>query len=98
MFQKGRERKQSEVQKLASAVTEMTKAITPQGQSSKEQSGTSSVNTSVGISPGKIANLRSTYLQQLRDLHSLLESGAITENEFQEQKSPILEQLRKFVP
>ena len=46
-----------------------------------------------GISPGKIANLRSNYLQQMRDLHLLFENGAITECEFQEQKLTILEQL-----
>jgi hypothetical protein len=35
----------------------------------------------------------------MRDLHSLFEkkSGAITDTEFQEQKLPILEQLKKFL-
>ena len=37
------------------------------------------VSSGSGISPGKIANLRSNYLQQMRDLHALFESGAITE-------------------
>ena len=50
------------------------------------------------ISPVKLVNLRSNYLQQMMELHSLFESGAISELEFREQKSPILEQLKKLVP
>ena len=68
---------------------------TPTGRASPDC--TTSTPTA-GISPGKVANLRSNYLQQMRDLHSLFESGAITESELQEQKVPILEQLKKFTP
>lgn len=92
MFTGGRE----QVQVLTSAVADMAKAIsTPH---STENVNIGPARTSVGISPGKIANLRSNYLQQLRDLHSLLESGAINDDEFQEQKAPILEQLKKLAP
>ena len=77
----------------------MAKAMsTSRGSSTEHADVRPVVQTPVGISPGKIANLRSNYLQQLRDLHSLLESGAINDKEFQEQKMPILEQLRKFAP
>jgi hypothetical protein len=55
-----------------------------------------SVTPSAGISPSKVANLRSNYLQQMRDLHSLYASGALTESEFLDQKMPILEQLKKL--
>ena len=90
----GPAKKPSPVQTLTSTITEMAKVIaTP--QQSREQASTSGP---VGISPGKMANLRSTYLQQLRDLHALLESGAIDEREFREQKDPILEQLKKYSP
>lgn len=51
---------------------------------------------SSGISPGKVVNLRSNYLQQMRDLHQLFECGALTEDEFKEQKEPILNQLKKL--
>ena len=46
--------------------------------------------------PGKIANLCTNYLQQMRDIHSLFESGALNEKEFQEQKQPVLQQLKKL--
>ena len=68
----------------------MAKAMsTSRGSSTEHADVRPVVQTPVGISPGKIANLRSNYLQQLRDLHSLLESGAINDKEFQEQKMPI---------
>lgn len=53
---------------------------------------------SASISPAKVANLRTSYLQQLRDLHQLFDCGAITESEFTDQKKPILEQLTKLKP
>lgn len=76
----------------------MAKAISTPRNASTEGTSVGSTQNSIGISPGKLANLRSNYLQQLRDLHSLLESGAINDREFQEQKTPILDQLRKFLP
>jgi len=47
------------------------------------------------VSPGKIVNLRASYLQQLKDLHSLCDCGALTELN---KKKPILEQLTKLKP
>ena len=85
---------------LTSDVAEMAKAISHQyssGQSSETVQSTRNTSGS-GISPAKLANLRSNYLQQMRDLHSLFESGAITEAEFLEQKAPILEQLKILKP
>ena len=79
------------------AVTEMAKAITP--NSSKPQSVEPATgSSSCSISPAKLATLRSNYLQQMRDLYSLFESGAINESEFLEQKAPILEQLKTLKP
>ena len=37
---------------------------------------------STGISTGKIANIQSNYLQQMRELHTLFECGALTQPEF----------------
>jgi hypothetical protein len=81
---------------LTAAVTQMARAITSSGSSVPMSSATASTpstgpTTTAGISPGKVANLRSNYLQQIRDLHSLFENGAITEREFQEQNLSILE-------
>lgn len=97
----GRTKKTSQVEVLSTAVTEMAKAMT--GVKSSSESVTQSPalltpTTQTGISPGKIATLRSNYLQQMRDLHLLYESGALTDKEFCEQKIPILEQLKKMTP
>ena len=78
---------------LTTAVAEMARAITQQmAPSPSTQSGA----PSAGVSPGKVTTLRSNYLQQMRDLHSLYASGALKENEFLDQKMPILEQLKKL--
>lgn len=99
MFVGGREKRPNQVQMLTSAVSEMARAMTAGGatpHSTPAPAGPST--TSEGISPGKVANLRSSYLQQMRELHSLFESGALTDYEFQEQQIPILEQLKKLSP
>ena len=79
---------------LTSAVTKMANVLT------LLECSTNSSTTSAGsgISPAKLAALHSNYLQPMRDLHLLFESGAISETEFIEQKTPILEQLKKMVP
>ena len=95
-FKAGRDKKPNQVQALTTAVTEMARAMTSGGSSITAGTPPTGPTTTAGISPGKIANLRSNYLQQIRDLHSLFENGAITECEFQEQKLPILEHLKKL--
>ena len=73
IFTGGREKRPNHVQALTSAVTEMAKAIsTPRGNSSTECTSGGSMQNTIGISPSKIANLRSNYLQQLRDLATFL--------------------------
>ncbi len=101
-FTGGRGRKPSHIAALTSAVTQMAQVMTAQPsqlQSATPISGNSAAASAAsGISPAKLTNLRSNYLQQMRDLHSLFESGAISETEFREQKTPILDQLKKLVP
>ena len=48
------------------------------------------------IAPIKAAGLKSTYITQIRDLHSLLESGAISDQDFQKQKGIIMESMNKL--
>ena len=75
----------------------MARAMTSAGGTPSSATAVNpTVSSGSGISPGKIANLRSNYLQQMRDLHALFESGAITECEFREQKLPILDQLKRL--
>ena len=98
-FTGGRGWKTSQISALTSAVTQMVQVMTPPASQSHcvmGLSGNLSASTSTGISPAKLANLRSSYLQQMRELHSLFESGAISELEFREQKA--LEQLKRLVP
>ena len=42
--------------------------------------------------------LRSKYIQQLKELHLLVEAGALTEQEYFDQKEPLLHQLKKMNP
>ena len=49
-----------------------------------------------GCSPVRRSNLRSQYMQQLKEWHSLYEIGAISQHEFEEQKQTILEDLNKL--
>lgn len=49
-------------------------------------------------SPRKLADLRSKYIDQLKELYSLLEVGALTNEEFAEQKQTILAQMRELSP
>ena len=72
---------------------DIAKVLIPKPQEPKPEASSS---TSVGYSPGKVANLRSNYLQQMRELHTLFECGALTQDEFKEQKEPILNQLKKL--
>ena len=47
-----------------------------------------------GISPFSKANLSGQYLQQLRTLQQLREDATLTEEEFQEQKSMLLRNIK----
>lgn len=97
----GNEKRTTPIAGLTSAVAEIAKAMAQQ-HSSQQHAPPSSVSTTTtptsGVSPAKLADLRRNYLGQVKDLHSLLECGAITESEFAEQKAPILDQLKKMKP
>ena len=82
---------------LSIAVAQMAKAVTS-SHSLRITSCQAENDQSSGISPIKLANLCSNYLQQMRDLYNLFEAGALIEFEFFEQKRPILEQLKKLNP
>ena len=60
---------------------------------SKVNSETPSANTSTCITPVKAAELKSTYIKQIRELHSLVEIGAISDEDFKKQKDVILYQM-----
>ena len=63
-------------------------------RNARESGSSSEFPASVGISPGRITELRIKKLQELRELQ-LLEQNVLTE-EFTEQKSMVLNSLRKL--
>ena len=54
------------------------------------------VSSSGSDSPSKAVNLRGKYIQQLKDLVNLKEIGALTEDEYQEHRSVIVNLMRKL--
>lgn len=48
------------------------------------------------ISPVRRSNLRSAYMSQVKEWHSLFKDGAITEEEYEQQKEKILGDLGKL--
>ncbi len=48
----------------------------------------------IGVSPGKCAVLRSQYIEQLKQLHQLLELTALTKEQYDEQKANILKKMQ----
>ena len=100
----GREKRTTPIAGLTTAVAEIAKACAMAQQQSSQQCGSivsatvPSTSTSSTVSPARVVDLRRNYLEQVKDLHSLLECGALTAVEFEEQKAPILEQLKKMKP
>ena len=58
------------------------------------QKTTSSVE--VTVSPGKRVNLRGQCVQQLLQLHELLEKGGINKGQYDEMQSTIMDELKKY--
>ena len=50
----------------------------------------------VGLSPGRVTEIRSKKLCELRELQKLLEDNILTAAEFAEQKEVVLNSLRKL--
>ena len=43
------------------------------------------------LTPVRAAELKTTYISQIKALHSLFEAGAITDEDFKKQKTSILD-------
>ena len=91
-------------QSLSHAFTEMASSIaTALSGNSTTSTPTPSTPQSTGrsvcaSSPGRLVEIRSKYIQQLKELHLLVEAGALTEQEYLDQKAPLLQQLKKMNP
>ena len=58
--------------------------------------GNDTATCATEFSPVKRCNLRSQYVVQLKDLHTLCENGALSQNEFDDRKCKILKHLNKL--
>ena len=104
MFGSNREKKSKDSDKVVeilSGIAEgVAKAFRPPTQLQVSQSSSpprpvavASTAVSTGVSPGKVVALRAQYIEQLNQLHTLLEAKAITSTEYEEQKGHILKKL-----
>jgi len=66
------------------------------GASTPPASSANTASVKATLTPGKIANLHSTYIQQFKELHSLWEIGAITKEHYLKQRDILLQQMEKL--
>ena len=92
--------KSSQTSALTNAFTEMASSIALAFSQSNKPSSPTGVSKHLpsSSSPGKLVELRGKYIQQLRELHSLFEGGALSELEFVDEKESILRQLKMMSP
>ena len=87
---------------LASVAEGLARAIGPRVQSpspitsSADQGSPNARLAEMGVSPSKCAKLRSQYIEQLKQLHQLLELTAISKDEYDEQKGDILKKMHEL--
>ena len=86
--------RQTQSSTLTNAFTNMASSIA----SALSNNQTPTKSSSTTSSPVRVVQMRSQYIQQLKDLHSLFEAGALTEQEYAEEKDSILAQLKKMTP
>ena len=92
--------KSSQTIALTNAFTEMASSIALAFSQSNKPSSPTGVSKHLpsSSSPGKLVELCGKYIQQLRQLHSLFEGGALSELEFVDEKESILRQLKMMSP
>lgn len=73
-------------------ITTESPPVTP---TANRRSATSHIGP-VGLSPGRVTDLRRKKLQELRELQELLEANILSMGEFSEQKTLVLDSLRKL--
>ena len=100
MFNGGRttQKKANPSSDLTTAFTSMAQAVAMAFKPSPSTPQQTVLPERVHTSQEKIADVRSKYIQQIKELHSLLQIGALSEEEFLDQKHPVLEQLKKLQP
>ena len=96
MFGEKRHRGHSSSSELNEALTGLAKSISV-ALSPAPQASNSNVSSGATLqSPTKTAHLRSKYMEQLSDLVKLREIGALTSEEYAEQRQVIVDSMRKL--
>ena len=92
--------RQTQASALTHAITNMATSFVSAAMSAGNTTPTksSSAGPSSSSSPVRVAQLRSQYIQQLKDLHALYEAGALNEQEYTEEKELVLGQLKSMTP
>ena len=73
----------------------MSQVISPETPTKSSETSSQS-SKPIGLSPGRVTELRIEKLQELRELQQLLEQNVLTNAEFEEQKMVVLNALRKL--
>ena len=95
MFGEKRHRRHSAGGELNEALTGLANSIVGYLSPQTNTYRTSSCSSGT-LSPAKTAQLRSKYMEQLSDLVKLREIGALTNEEYEEQRQVIVDSMRKL--
>ena len=80
---------------LATAAVAIINRLQPSDARPKSPAATVA-RTADGMSPGKKVQLRSQYLNQLKEIQNLRDENVLTADEFQAEKDTILQTLREL--
>ena len=80
---------------VAEGIARVLRPPVPTGNQSPPTSSRAQLNE-MGVSPSKCATLRSQYIEQLKQLHQLLELTAISKDEYVQQKADILKKMQQL--
>ena len=90
-------RKESLTEVISGAATAFAKALASQrGTSPLKPSQACAISSNTGVSPSSKARLSGQYIEQLKSLQELRESGVLSDDEFQEQKLFALQNIRRL--
>ena len=99
LVSQGKKKDENTIEVLAGAAIQVIDYFKKQSSSqetSMQQHQAPKSGDMVGISPAKKAQIRSQYLQQLRELQKLRDEGTINDSEFAEEKERVLHTLRSM--
>ena len=96
---------------LTTAVTTLATSLAAALQPPCSESSNNSAHKSAGsstppqresrsplITPVRAAQLKMTYITQIKELHSLVEIGALTPEQYEDQRDSILQQMDRLNP